>query len=84
MLVVSALIKVWIVSLPYMDTHPNCPQEFADALREFSPKHPGIEQAEAASRELQDVRYRLNQERKAFDEQLAKERKGCDDGCSSL
>ena len=51
-------------------------QEFADALREFAPKHESIEQAEAAAQELSQVKARLDTEKEDLDKKLEEERKG--------
>ena len=50
-------------------------KEFAEALRQFSPKHAGIAQAEAAAAELKEVRRKLDQQRAEFEEQMKKEKK---------
>ena len=49
--------------------------EFADALREFSPKHPGIAQAEAAAAELREVRKRLDEQRRQHEDSIKREQK---------
>ena len=49
--------------------------EFADALREFSPKHPGIAQAQAAAAELREVRQRLDEQRRGYEDSIKKEEK---------
>ncbi len=51
-------------------------QEFAEALREFAPQHQSLEQAEAAAQELDEVRRRLDQQRKEQEDKLLKEQKG--------
>ena len=51
-------------------------QEFADVLREFSPKHESIDQAEAAAQELGQVKARLEMEKNELDAKLEAERKG--------
>ena len=51
-------------------------QEFADVLREFSPKHESIDQAEAAAQELGQVKARLEMEKTELDAKLEAERKG--------
>ena len=49
--------------------------EIADALRDISPKHPGIAEAEAAAAELREVRRKLDEQRKSYEENLKKEEK---------
>jgi hypothetical protein len=50
--------------------------EYADALRDLDPKHPGIAQARAAAEELKAVRKQLDQQRAEFEDRKKKERKG--------
>ena len=45
-------------------------------LREFSPKHESIDQAEAAAQELGQVKARLEMEKTELDAKLEAERKG--------
>ena len=52
-----------------------CQQEFAEALREYAPQHEGIEQAEAAAAELEEVRRKLDQQREQFGNKLKKDQK---------
>ena len=49
--------------------------ELADALRQVSPKHPGIAEAEAAAAELREVRRKLDEQRRAHEERMKKEQK---------
>ena len=51
-------------------------QEYADALREFNPKHDSIGKAEGAAAELDEVRKQLDLERKQQETKLKKEQKG--------
>ena len=51
-------------------------QEFIAALREFSPQHGGIEEAEAARRDLEDVKTKLARQQKEREKGLKKEQKG--------
>ena len=53
--------------------------EIADALRQISPEHPAIAEAEAAAAELREVRRKLDEQRRAHEERLKKEQKSeCD------
>jgi hypothetical protein len=51
-------------------------QEFADALREYSPQHDGVNSAEGAAEELEKVKADLEQRRHDKEKQLQKELDG--------
>ncbi|RUS80922.1 hypothetical protein EGW08_011303, partial [Elysia chlorotica] len=48
-------------------------KEFAEALRDFSPDHPSIRNAEESSRELEKVREELDKRRKEKEEEMRRE-----------
>ena len=54
-------------------------QEFADALREYSPQHEGVQSAEGAAEELEKVKADLEQRRREKEQQLKKEQQGWSD-----
>lgn len=51
-------------------------QEFADALRQYSPQHEGVGSAEGAAKELEKVKADLEQRRREKEQQLKKEQQG--------
>ena len=51
-------------------------QEFADALREFNPGHGAIDQAEAATRDLEDTRQQLDNQRKEQEDKILQDQQG--------
>ena len=51
-------------------------QEFADALKQYSPQHDGVESAESAAKELEAVKADLEQRRREKEQQLKKEQQG--------
>ena len=51
-------------------------QEFADALKQYSPQHEGVESAESAAKELEAVKADLEQRRREKEQQLKKEQQG--------
>lgn len=52
------------------------PQEFAEALKKFSPGHDAIKDAEASVEELEKVKEELNSKRKEHQDRLKKEKQG--------
>ena len=53
-------------------------REFSEALREFNPEHEAIEQASLALEELEEIKKKLEQQRKDQEEKLKQEEKGKD------
>lgn len=51
-------------------------QEFADALREFTGDRDGATSAEETAGELEDIKRRLEQERKQQEAKMQKEQQG--------
>lgn len=51
-------------------------QEFADALKQYSPQHEGVESAESTAKELEAVKAELEQRRREKEQQLKKEQQG--------
>ena len=51
-------------------------QEFADALREFTNDKAGAENAEQTAGELEDMKRRLEQERKQHESKMQKDQQG--------
>ena len=59
-------MNLWIVFI----------QEFADALREFTNDKAGAENAEQTAGELEDMKRRLEQERKQHESKMQKDQQG--------
>lgn len=51
-------------------------QEFADALREFTPNEEGAKDAEQTASDLEEMKRKLEQHRKDQEERMRKEQEG--------
>lgn len=70
--------QAYLFKLNYYKIKSTCniSQEYADALKQFSPKHASVREAEDAAQELEEVKRRLDRERKEKEERMKQEQAG--------